>query len=282
MSSRPGGFEDHAASARNTGKWIGGLVLFLALTAMFFALLVFQASAEGPAKQSHARAIAALSEIDTLIERQYDDLQVRAEAAPPGSMLQLREFPVEVPLTREEALGISKPDLRALLLTRSADVLYDEGTSALRDAEGADDVGRFTAAGAVDRSLDLLRRDVHDAMRIVVYVLAAICVFLAVTLASLTRGFGRLGSVGVALLASSLVVLVTGGFIRLMMSTGADADTEYVRAELMDIGATMAMIPIRTGAAFALAGAVCVIVALVLGRMAPQRGRAANRERGLA
>lgn len=257
-------------SSRNPGKWFAGLVLCLALLATFAALILLQASSEGPATNTHVRAVAALSEIDTLIERHYDDLQARAEASPPGTMLQLNEFPIEVPMTREEALGISKADLRTLLLSRSADIMYDDGTSALRDAEGADSVPRFTAAGIVDRSLDLLRRDVHDAMRIVVYVLAAVSLILAVTLASLTRGYGRLGGIGVALVASSVVVLLTGLFMRLMASTGAD-DNEYVRAELLDIGATMAMIPIRTGAAFALAGVVMVTIALVFARIAPEQ-----------
>lgn len=267
-------------SSRNPGKWFAGLVLFFTLTATLFALALMQASAEGPAKETHERAIAALTEIDTLIERHYEDLQVRAEASPPEAMLQLREYPIEVPLTRGEALGISKPDLRALLLSRSADIMYADGTSALRAADGADSVPRFTAAGAVDRSLDLLRRDVHDAMRIVVYVLAAISLLLAVTLASLARGFGRLGSIGVAMLASGLVVLVSGALFRLMASTDSSGDNEFVRAELMDIGATMAMIPIRAGTAFALAGVAFVIVALLFARVAPER--AIDRERRLA
>lgn len=265
-------------SSRNPGKWFAGLVLAFTLVVTFFALVLLQASSEGPAKETHERAIAALAEIDTLIERHYEDLQARAEASPPCTMLQLREYPIEVPLTREEALGISKPDLRALLLSRSADVMYDGGTSALRAAEGADSVPRFTIAGVVDRSLDLLRRDVHDAMRIVVFALAAVSLLLAVTLASLTRGFGRLGSIGVSLLAASLVVLGTGAFVRLMANTSDGGD--YARAELIDIGATMAMIPIRIGAAFALAGVAFVIMAIVFARLAPA-DQAYDRERRL-
>ena len=268
-------------TSRNPGKWFAGLVLFLSLLATFAALVLLQASAEGPAKDAHIRAVAALTEIDTLIDRHYEDLQVRADASPPGTMLQLNEYPIEVPLTREEALGISKPELRTLLLSRSADIMYDDGTSAMRAAEGADKVPRFTAAGVVDRSLDLLRRDVHDAMQIVVYVLAAISLLLAVTLASLTRGFGRLGSVGVALLTSSLVVLAAGGLLRLSADSGAD-DGDYVRTELLDIGAEMAMIPIRNGVAFALAGAAIVIVALLFARIAPANETAIDRERRLA
>jgi hypothetical protein len=244
-------------------------MLFAALSLMLLSLQVFQASAEGPAKQTHVRAAAVLTEIDTLIERNHDDLQERAEASQPGDTLLLSDYPIEIPLTRDEALGIDKAGLRNLLLNRSADAMYADGTGVLRDAQGADSVGRFTAAGAVDRTLDLLRDDVHDSAAVVTYILAAICVLVAVTLAALTRGFGRIGAVGVVLFLASLPMLLAGLVARLAMQSGADGDSEYVRRELLDIGATLAEIPIRNGLAFAALGLVFVVAALVLDRLVP-------------
>ncbi len=264
--------DEGAAAWRNGGTWGTGLLLFAALAALFLSLQIFQASAEGPAKRTHERAIAALTEIDTLLARNYGDLRERAEASQPGETLLLRDYPVEVPLTREEVLAGDEAAFRELLLTRSADVMYADGTSALRDSEGADSVGRFTAAGVVDRSLDLLRKDVHDLTRVTTFVLGAICIFLAVTLATVTRGFGRLGSVGIVLLLASLPLALGGLAVRLTMRTGTDGDGEYVGGELLDIGATMALIPIRNGLAFATLGGAFVLIALVLGRVAPGRG----------
>src|SRR4029079_3200436 len=62
---------------RGVAKWTAGGGLFLALLAMLTSLLLFQLTAEGSAKRTLRRSVAALSEIDLLLDRQYDDLQQR-------------------------------------------------------------------------------------------------------------------------------------------------------------------------------------------------------------
>lgn len=261
----------HSALWRNVGKWGVALALFLSLCALLISLLAFQLTAEGPAKRTLRRAIAATTEIDTLIERNYDDFQARAAELEDGDVIELRDYPISVPLTPGEARGISRDELRDVLLDRSADRVYDEGTGVLRDDEASGRVGRFTAAGVMRSSLGLLRDSVHDAFGVLTYVLAALCLVLAGMLAWACRGFGRMTSVGATLLLAATPLLLAGIGARFYMRIASDADTEYLERELLEIGQGLAWVPIRNGAAFTALGAVILVLGFALARWSDAR-----------
>src|ERR1700674_3677240 len=133
---------------RSLGKWSVGFGLFVTLLALFTSLQLFQLTAEGAAKRTLRRSVAAVTEIDPLIHRNFDELQRSAENAAPGETVQLRDFPVVVPLTAAEVTGMSKQRLRDVLLDRTADVMYSQGAGPLRTPAAKDgDVGRFSIAG---------------------------------------------------------------------------------------------------------------------------------------
>jgi hypothetical protein len=246
---------------RSVGKWGVGFALFLALAALMTSLQLFQVTAEGASKRTLRRSVAALTEIDPLIERNYDDLQQQAAAAAPGDTVQLKNFPIAIPLKPEEVRGQSKQQVRDLIIDRSADLMYAHGTEPLRlNPKSSQDVGLFTVGGITDTGLDFLRSRHHDLLGVLTFVFAAICAFLGVTLAALCRGFGRLASVGGVVLAVAIPVLFGGIGARFYMRIVSEGETEYIQHEFLLIGQGLAWIPIRDGAAFAVFGAALLII----------------------
>ena len=242
---------------RNLGKYTIAFAFFLALSAMLVSLQLFQLTSEGSAKKTLRRSIAALTEIDTLIDQRYDDLQLRAQNAPADETLLVEDFPVAVPLTPAEVRGASKDQLRELLLDGAANVMYDHGSSSLRQgAAKTSGAGTFSGAGLSDRALGFLRSRNHDILGVLTFALAAVSLVLGVTLAVMCRGFGRIGSVGAVVTMAAVPLVLTGIGARFYMRIASDGGTEYIQREFLEIGQALAWIPIRDGLAFLVLGLV--------------------------
>lgn len=266
---------------RNVFKWATGILLALSLVALLVALGLTQLTAEGPSKRTLRRSVASLTEIDSLLDRGYEEL--RREAQEDGeAALRLKDSPVQVSLSAEEVLDLSRSELRGLILDRSAERLYDEGMSAFRE-EGTDlseeGIGFFSTQGAVRNSLGFLRDNVHDALRVAVASLAGVCLVLAVALALLARGFGRLASVGAAVSAAAIPFLVGAVAVRFALRLASEEGDEYLVRELLRIGEEIAWIPIRDSIAFTAMGVSFLVAGIVLALWAdrqPSRGRPAS------
>lgn len=246
---------------RNIGKWSVAFLFFGALATLLASLLLFQLTAEGSSKRTLRRAVAALTEIDPLLDRNYNDLRTQASATAPGETVTLRDYPIDVPLARDEVLNSSRQQLRDLLLDRSATLMYAHGTSVLRvDNVGGKDVGAFSVAGLTDNGLGFLRSRNHDVLAVLTFALAAVSVALGATLALLCRGFGRVASVGAVVLAASVPMLLTGIGARFYMRIVSGSEQEYLQKELLSIGQGLAWIPIRDGLAFTALGAALLAI----------------------
>jgi hypothetical protein len=242
------------------------LALTAALALTFIFLSLWQVTSETSAKPALRDALNALVEGDGVVTRNYDDLQARAEAAQADEQVELRDYPVSLPLTRDEALGTSVSDIRSLLLERGADRLYDDGTDALRDDEAGDGAGRFTAAGTVGELLGFLTNDAHVILGWLTLVLAGISVALAIMLVTLSRGFGRAVALGSAVAVASLPLLLSG--LLAYVSARSDSSSEYLRHEFMLIARDLAWLPLRNGIALLLVGAIALVLGAVCARIA--------------
>ena len=263
-------------SSSGAAKWIIGFLLTLTLAALFAALQLYLASSESTAKEAHRRAVNALAEGDAIIERGYDDLRARAESANADQPLSLADWPVQITLTRDEVLSSTPESLRTLLLDRSADKLYADGAAeAFRNDDADGNPGRFSAAGAVEALLDLLRRNVHVAALVAIIVLGLTAAGLTFALGATTRGYGRLIAFGVCAAIAALPVLFGGLALNAYMEDSASSD--FLRSELMDIGADLTMLPIRTGAALAVAAAALILLGAVCARITDSRSTARSR-----
>jgi hypothetical protein len=258
---------------RNVGKWGVALAFFIALGALLACLQLFQVTSEGTAKRTLRRAVAALTEIDPLLDRNYDDLQQRAATAAPDETVRLRDYPLDIALGPEEVRGAPKDRIRDLLLDRSADLMYRQGTAPLRTANGrAQGVGLFTVGGLTDHGLGFLTKHRHDTLGVLTFALAALCLVLGVTLAALCRGFGRLASVGAVAVMASIPLLFAGIGARFYMRIVSEGDSEYIQREFLEIGQGLAWIPIRDGIAFTVLGAVFLLTGVGCAIWADRRG----------
>lgn len=257
---------------RSAGKLAVGLLLFLSLVSLFASLTLFQLTSEGTAKRSLRRSVAVLTEIDPLLDRNYGDLQQRAGVAAPGDALFVTNYPIAVPMKPEQAKTISKADLRALLLDRSADDLYQHGTSVLREpASKAGSVGIFSVAGISDHGLGFLRARNHDILRVLTFVLAGVSLVLAVLLALLCRGFGRIGAVGLVTFAAALPVTLAGVGVWAYCRANDGSGVEYTKRQFAEIGGGLAWLPIRDGLAFVALGGVMLVAGITLGAWSDRR-----------
>lgn len=267
---------------RNLFKWAFGLLLVLTLAALLVAISLTHLTAEGPAKRVLRRSVASLTEIDTLLDRGYEEMRTAAEEDEEAT-LRLSEFPVQVTLSSEEVLSRSRPEVRQLLLDRSADKLYDEGMSAFREEDvdlGEEDISFFSSQGAARNSLGFLRDNVHNSLHIAVACLVGMSTVLAAGLLLLTRGFGRLASLGAAITAAAVPFLTLGLALRFVLRLTSEGDNEYVAGEFLEIAQEVAWIPIRNsipltgmGVAFLVVG---VGLALWADRLPPRRPWAAE------
>lgn len=264
--------ERQAALWRNIGKWTVAFFLFLALSGMFVSLILFQLTAEGTSKRSLRRAVAALTEIDQLVARNYDDMQQQAEAARPGESVQLNGFPIVIAFTPSEVKGASQDEIRDMLLNRSADELYAHGTGPLRDpAARGGSVGRFSVGGLTDDGLGFLRSRNHTILGATTIVLAVVCALLAGALVLLCRGFGRIGGLGAVVFTAAIPLVLFGIGARFYMRILSDGDAGYIEREFLEIGQALAWIPIRDGLAFLVLGAVFGVAGFACARWADHR-----------
>lgn len=243
----------------------------VALALAFTGLSLYQLTDEDTAKPALRDALNALVEGDAVVARNYEDLRSRAEASQPGDVLELRDYPIALPMSRDDVLAASESDITGILLERGVDALYDDGTDALRDEGASDGAGRFTAAGAVGTGMGFLRGDVHAILGVLTLVLAGVSVVLAIILVVLCRRFGRAVALGAAAFVASMPLLLGGVMVHASARSAADGDGEYVRREFMVIAQDLSWLPVRNGFALMAAAAAVLIAGAVCARISDAR-----------
>ncbi len=247
---------------RNFFKWAAGVALVFTLGFLLLFLNAAQLTGRDVAHKGLTRALASITEVDAVLADGRADLKAKAAETPDGE-LRLADYPIDVPLTSQQAQQLSTPELRELLLSRSADKVYAEGVSAFREegrGPSTHDIAILSPPGAVRYTVGLLTEDTHDAMWMTTVVLTGIAAFLALLLALLSRGYGRLTSVGMATLIASLPFLLFFVTVRFILRLASESEGDYMTAQLYALGKDVAWLPIRTGIAFAVLGLVFVVL----------------------
>jgi hypothetical protein len=241
------------------------LALATALLALLVALNLLQLTAPGPAHRALRRAVASLTEIDSLLAAHDAALRQQAEASP-DEPLSLPDYPLDVPLSPEEA---QRPtvEVRDLLLERSAERVYQEGPAAFREEGQSADASRLSAQQAVRTGLGFLTAGNHDALRWATLVLATVCGVLSGALILVTRGYGRLSALGGAVAAGSLLFLLLTMVVRLVLGLAGWGTDDYITVQLLDLSKEAAWLPIRNGLAFSGLGLALVALGVVGARL---------------
>lgn len=254
---------------RHALKWTLGVLLVLACFALFSALSLMQLTSRGPAERLLRRSVASLTEIDSYVDRRYEDFHQEATEQRPDPVV-LNDFPVRMEFDRAEARTMSRDDLRSALLDRSAALIYDRGMSVFGQSAG-EESSTFSTSGAVRRSLDFLRDDNFQVLRVLTFSLALASGILAVGLTLTGRGYGRLVGVGAAISAAAVPFLIGAVALRYTLRTAAGGQNEFLSNELLNIGAEAAWVAIRNGMAFAGLGVVFLVAGIRLAQWADAR-----------
>ena len=270
-SETGGGLHQTAATGglfawrRDAPQVATALGLAMALLALLVAVNLLQLTAPGPAHRALRRAVASLTEIDSLLAAHGAALLREADASP-DEPLSLPDYPLDVRLSPEEARRPAA-EVRDLLLDRSAERVYQEGSAAFREEGQSGDASRLSVQGAVDMGLGFLTGGNHDALRWATLVLGILCGALSGALVLLTRGHGRLITLGGAVAAASLLFLLLAAAMRLALGLAGWGTDDYITVQLLDLAKGAAWLPMRNGLAFSGLGLALLALGLLGSRL---------------
>ncbi len=251
------------AGLRSVARWVLGALLVLTLGALLFSLSFAQVTTEGTAKRSLRHSVAILTEVDALLDAQYEGLRQNAMEEDAAEAVELPDFPIAVSLTAGDVQQNDRDEFRALLLDRAADQIYEEGASAF-DEDGEASIGFFSTEGAVGNGMDLLRERPNDIVSTATIALAALAGVLALGLALVCRGYGRLVCVGVSVLVAAAPFLILAVAARFTLRTAADGVDEYLASEFLELAQELTWAPIRNGIVFSVGGAALLAMGAAL------------------
>ena len=257
LASRP-------SRRRAVAKWVMGSLLVLDLLVLFFALSFAHVTAEGPAKRGLRQSIAILTEIDAYLDEHRQALREQAAQAPSqGQRLAAPDFPVAVTFSAQEVLSYDRDGFRALLLSRAAEQVHDDGVSVLHVDQETDD-GFFSLQGAVRNGMNFLRPHPHNVLTVVTLSLAVLASVLALGLVVTSRGFGRLLGLGVSVSLAALPFLVLAIAVRFALRLAADSQDDYLAQEFLALGQELTWAPIRNGIIFSVGGGALLLLGATL------------------
>jgi hypothetical protein len=260
-------------SWRGVFKWATGVTLTFVLGALLLSLTAAQLTAAGTAHKALRRTVASLTEIDGLLAQENPPLVAANGDEATATQVRLARYPIDIPLSAHETQGLSTPELRDLVLDRSADEVYAKGFAAFRESTGeaSSDIQLLSPPGAVRYTAGLLTAHDHDVMRVVTAALVGVTAFLALLLLLFSKGYGRLTSIGAAVLVAALPFLILSVTIRFILRLASQEESDYMTAQLYAMGKDVAWLPIRNGIAFAGLGVVFLTLGVAFSLLADRR-----------
>jgi len=271
-------------SWRLDAKWAAGLLFILCAAAASITYSLHRISAQEPASGAAASVIDALAE-EMVDDELFAEQQAAAQASPEVEV-QVNEL--TVPLTGEEISGLTREEMLEKASTRLADIIYFGGVEAgeayFQDMEPKQEAGPSADQPPADSEgdglplepLGLFTQETHDGLRPFVLGLSLGAAALLAILVLLSRGFGRLGSPGLALVvgigpaALALMVLRTV-FADVRDDEGGifPAAAEALYPTVDDLSRLFTIIA-AVGAALAAAAIIGHIASLIWQRTHPQ------------
>lgn len=241
-----------------------GLVLALALVALFFAISAAQVTAPTAGRRIQERTVVILTEVDDLLPRVYPAWQEEARASDRPE-LPVPAFPIEVRVPTAAVLSLPLPELRTLVVSQAGERLYREGLGVLA-VEGTPRVEGLSPPGMVHRGLGLISDEMHQVFRAMA-VAAGVVVAALAALLLVRSGMGGLLTVGVAVLGAAVPSLLAAAILRFLLGALADGQGDPFAFALLDLGEEIMGLPVRNYIAFSLLGLALVLIALVISRV---------------
>ncbi len=261
----------HGSRWQSAARWFLGGLLVLDLGILLFVLSLANVTAEGPAKRSLGQSLAILTEVDAFLVDHFETLQQEASQTQEEA-LSLPDFPIPVSFTPEEVRAADREEFRALLLTRSADRVREEGVSVFQEERGSE-ISFFSPQGAVRSGMDFLRATPHRVLTALTVALATVAGVLALGLMLASRGYGRLLGLGLSVFLAAVPFLIVAVAVRFAFRLAADGLDDYLAREFLKLGQELTWAPIRNGIIFSVGGAVVLVVGTALARWSDSQQR---------
>lgn len=251
---------EHGGSSLAAGLFAIALFLFIA------SLSVYEITEPDRAQGILAAGIGSLTDIDRALEENLPALREEARiSAEPA--LELPGYPLPVTLTRLEALTSDEATIRALVLDRSAALVYATGLDAF-DETGEQVTDLFSISTLVRELVGFLTGNTHGRAQWVALVSFIAAALTGTTTLALNRGFARFTAFGAPiLLASALGYLLTRGGSEVFTRFGS-GDAFIV--DLQTIVLAMVDVPERNFLITGVLGLIITLSGWLLGFIADQ------------
>ncbi len=261
-----------------TGGRMAAVLLALAVAALVITHGLWQITAPEPAGRLLRTVLLPLTDLDQTLAANLETLREVASGQPADGRVTVPGLPIAVEVTREETE--SEPDaLRATVLHRMSDAMYDQGTNAfLAPGSSPPSPTILTSQWAVERSLVFLTADQHASLRLPRLIAAIATLVLAVLTVWLLEGPGRLTGPGVSVMAGSAIgaLFAVGMRVASIVFYGEDAVGDaIVRMVARDTSTTILVV----AGAFFVFGAVLTAMGVVAGRLDQAQPDMASRQR---
>lgn len=242
-----------------------GAFAFIAFLAIAVFLLVLSLSCAQATERSEATSlleagIATLTEVDLVVAEHRDELR-QLVGATDDELVPIPGYPLEIRVTREEALDASDEQLRDIVLARSAALVYDEGVVAF-DRTGSQSLGTFSSEGMLQTLVGQLSETTNGRAEIATLLFLALTVVAALAVVLRSEGFRRVRNLGVGVLCAAIAGLVVVGAGRFLIRQ-VGGDDPFVE-ELREIIDDLAAVPFRNFVVIAVLGAFILFLAPAL------------------
>lgn len=243
----------------------GRLSLVASLCAICLFLLVVSLSVRQVTAPTHAlpvleSGIAVVTDVNQLVADQAPPAREQAQTSS-DQFFTLPGYPLDVALSRSELLGLGDEQLAALLLQRSAALVYAEGLGAF-DRTGEQSFDRFSSQGLVELAVGQVSRSTHGrATTAAIFFLLATALF-AILLVIIAAGWTRLRGLGVAIAVGAVPgLLIFAGLSRLVGNLGG---ADPFESDLREISSTVLRVPVRNFGIVVITGLMLVTASYVL------------------
>ncbi len=240
------------------------MALAVALIPFLFAISAVQITGPETGPEIQSQAANILLEVDTLLSGVHTQWQEEALSSEEPA-LPMPALPVEVSVAREDIVNLPIEDLQALVVDRAGERVYEDGFDILAESGGTEP-GSLSSAGLVRTGMGLISQDMHRFFLVIAVVSGIVVAGLVLLLLVSSKGLRSLFSIGVALLAAALPLLLAGLLVRLILGWLSEGQDDVFASSLFELGEDIMMIPIRNDLVFSLLGLALIATAVLVGR----------------
>ncbi len=242
-------------------------VLAIVVTVWALALTAQQVTSPEVALPAHERAIESLVGLEEVLAIHEDEIRTLAASLPSNAPVSVPGFPITgVLVTPAEIQGATVEEWHELILSRAAEMTYEEGAAAFSEAGFEPEGGFLSATNALVRLMGSMSESRHEQLGGLVNLLALVALALAAAMLVVGEGIRRLVPAGGALVAAGVLVAMAS-VVAMGIVMAAGNDNSVVARELTSMAGTFARAPLSNAIWLAVAGLLIAVPAHIGARI---------------